>query len=269
MISDFEKQTRDCNLPIYEQDLFIDSYSESSNLLEIPDLRLDMQPKYCERPFVLWGEQKRTMKMYGHGVLHFYTDDYRFGQDLFEHPEKILKHNPGAIVEPNYSLFQDTPIAFGMHAVFKKRFIARAMQDRGIRVFVDLNVASKFYKLNLIGVPKGYSSFCTRGYSDRINYLAFEYEMAKTIASGNRLLFVVYGGGQKVKEFCMEHGLIYVTPVVTLKNKAKAFDKIKESIAFFGQELNPLELMPSLKELPTIEDIAASQVEDYSKKKLE
>ena len=256
-------------LQLPEQNLFVDAYLETSNLLEIPDLRLDMQPKFCERPFVLWGEQKRTMKMYGHGVLHFYTDDYRFGNDLFEHPEKILKHNPAAIVEPNYSLFQDTPIAFGMHAVYKKRYIARAMQDQGIRVFVDLNVAAKFYKLNLIGVPKGYSSFCTRGYSDRLHYLAFEHEMAKMIAGDNPLLFVVYGGGQKVKQYCMENGLIYVTPVVTMKNKAKAFEKIKESIAFFGQELDPIALMPSLKELPTFEDVVKTQVEDFSNNKLE
>lgn len=42
-----------------------------------------------------------------------------------------------------------------MQAIYKKRFLARAMQEKGIGVFVDLNVAPKFYKLNLMGVPKG------------------------------------------------------------------------------------------------------------------
>lgn len=252
-----------------EQDLFCpDAYFATDNDLEIPTLRLDMQAKYCERPFVLWGEQKRTFKMNGQGVLHFYTDDYRFGDKLYQHPEIILQHNPASIVEPNYSLFQDTPIAFGLQAVFKKRLVARSMQEKGIRVFVDLNVAAKFYKLNLIGVPMGWSAFCTRGYSDRLNYLAFELEMAKMMADGNPLLFVVYGGGQPVKEFCKQNGLIYVTPIIAVKNKAKALEKIKETVAFFGEEVSVKELNPQFK-LPTMDEMMKNRIEDYSHKELE
>lgn len=57
--------------------------------------------------------------MNGGGTLHFYTDDYRFNS-IFEHPEKILQHNAAQIVEPNFSLFNETPIAFGLQAVYKK-----------------------------------------------------------------------------------------------------------------------------------------------------
>lgn len=84
--------------------LIEDCLFPTDNDLEIPTLRLDMQPKVCNIPFVCWGEQKRTYDMCGQGTLHFYTDDYRFGNGIFEHPEKILKHNPANIVEPNYSL---------------------------------------------------------------------------------------------------------------------------------------------------------------------
>lgn len=231
----------------------------TNNDLEIPVLRLDMQPSCASIPFVCFGEQKRTYNMNGTGTLHFYTDDYRFSA-VYEHPERILQHNPMNIVEPNFSLFHETPIAFGMQAIYKKRFIGRAMQERGIRVFADLCSDPKFYKLNMIGIPRGYSSFCTRGYSDRINQLAFEHEMAKFISNGNPLLFVVYGGGQLVKEYCNENGLIYVTPVVTIKNKAKHFDKLmKECISFFGQELD------IQKQLPTQDELFSKQVEDFSK----
>lgn len=246
---------------VMEQDLFVpDCIFPSDNDFEIPTLRLDVQPKFCEIPFVLFGEQKRTFQMGGRGTLHFYTDDYRFGDALYQHPEKILKHNPANIVEPNYSLFNETPIAFGMQAVYKKRFIARAMQDKGIGVFVDLNVAAKFYKLNLLGVPRGYQAFCTRGYSDRLNYLAFELEIAKFIADGKRPLFVVYGGGQKVKQFCRENGIIYVTPVVSMKSRVKHFEKMQDVVAFFGQ---PLEIKSSL---PERDEIFNSQIEDFSLK---
>ena len=96
--------------------------------------------------------------MNGTGTLHFYTDDYRFNA-VYEHPEKILQQNPAQIVEPNFSLFNETPIAFGLQAIYKKRLVARQMQEEGIRVFVDLNVANKFYAFNLLGVPKGWSAF--------------------------------------------------------------------------------------------------------------
>lgn len=148
---------------MYNGELYIpDCLFPTNNPLEIPCLLSDVQPQYIEIPFYCFGEQARTTNMNGMGTLHFYTDDYRF-RSIYEKPEKILKYNPGSIIEPNFSLSNDTPIAFGMQAIYKKRFLARAMQEKGIGVFVDLNVAPKFYKLNLMGVPKGYSSFATRG----------------------------------------------------------------------------------------------------------
>jgi len=196
--------------------------------------------------------------MNGTGTLHFYTDDYRFST-VYEHPEKILQHNPQNIVEPNFSLFNDTPIAFGMQAVYKKRLVARCMQDKGICVFVDLNVGAKFYRLNMVGVPRGWSAFCTRGYSDRLNYLAFELEIAKEWSEGNHLTFVVYGGGEKVKAFCREHGLIYATPTLKIKKQAKALEAIKDTIAFFGQEIK------IDTQLPTASNLFDRQIEDFSK----
>lgn len=216
----------------------------TDNDAEVPMLRLDRQPKYCEIPFLCFGEQKRTFQMSGQGTLHFYTDDYRF-QAVYEHPEKILQHNPANIVEPNFSLFNEMPVAFGLQAVYKKRFIARAMQERGINVFVDLNVAAKFYKLNMLGVPMGWSSFCTRGYSDRIHYLEFEWQLAKSYAGDNPLLFVIYGGGNECKQFAKKHGCVYVTPVVTLKHKQKALEKIENSIAFLSEEFSVQGLIPN------------------------
>lgn len=214
---------------------FADIIFPTDNDLEIPTLRLDRQPEGCEIPFVCWGEQKRTFKMYGKGTLHFYTDDYRFGNGIFEHPEKIQLHNPANIVEPNYSLYNETPIAFGLQQIYRKRFVARALQERGINVFVDLNVANKFYALNMIGVPKGYRSFCTRGYEDRLEALEFEYNIAKAWA-GQEPLFVVYNGGEKVKQWCREHGAVYVTPIITIKNKLKSLEAQAKNMALpFGE----------------------------------
>lgn len=228
----------------------------TDNDAEVTLLRLDMQPKFCDIPFLCFGEQKRTYDMNGCGTLHFYTDDYRF-QSVYEHPEKILQHNPANIVEPNFSLFNEMPVAFGMQAIYKKRFIARAMQERGIRVFVDLNVAAKFYKLNMLGVPLGWSAFCTRGYSDRLHYLEFEWNLAKSYSGDNPLLFVIYGGGSACKKFAKEHGCVYVTPVVAIKNRQKALNKIEHSIAFLSDEFSVDKLLPTT-------DLIPKQIEDYT-----
>lgn len=209
-----------------------DSLFPTDNDFEVPSLRLDMAANTCEIPFVCFGEQKRTFKMNGTGTLHFYTDDYRFNS-VYDHPEKILQHNPNNIVEPNFSLFNETPIAFGLQAIYKKRTIARQMQEKGIRVFVDLNVSNKFYAYNLLGVPRGYNAFCTRGYEDRINALEFEFAMAKKVADGNELTFVVYGGGERVKEWCKGKGVVYVTPVIIIKNKLKALQRMAKNTALF------------------------------------
>lgn len=238
----------------------------TDNDFEIPVLDLSMQAKYAEIPFVCFGEQKRTYKMNGHGTLHFYTDDYRFSS-LYEHPEKILQHNPANIVEPNFSLFNDMAVPFGIEAVYKKRFIARSCQEKGIGVFVDLNVAPKYYKINLLGVPRGWGAFCTRGNEQRINWLQLEYEVAKYVANGNRMLFVVYGGGPNVREWCKEHQCVYATPLIIMKNKIKAFEKkdkelvqkLREGIMFYDE---PIPNRITVKQFK--EDLYNHQVLDFS-----
>ncbi len=242
---------------MYDKLAIADSLFDSNNEFEVPNLLLDVQPEGCEIPFLCFGEQKRTTDMCGSGTLHFYTDDYRW-QSVFEHPEKILAHHPANIVEPNFSLYNETPVAFGMQAVYKKRWVARVMQERGIGVFVDLNVANKFYAMNLLGVPVGYSHFCTRGYSDRLPALEFEHQIARTMANGNPLTFVVYGGGREVKAWCAANGAVYVTPIIAIKNKVKAIEKMKANVAIPGS--SPLFPDEVCIELPAPE---TKQIEDY------
>lgn len=240
-----------------------DSLFPTDNDLEIPTLKLDMQPKSVAIPFVLFGETRRSFKMQGQGTLCFYTEDYRFNT-VYEHPEKITYMQPANIVEPNFSLYDETPISMGLNQIYKKRWIGRAMQQRGIRVFVDLCCSPKYYKLNLMGVPRGYASFCTRGYSHQVEHLAYEYEIAKMVADGNELTFVCYGGGKPCKDFCRDNGLVYVTPAVEIRNKNVRYEKMKEAVAFFGQQISMATLNPKLNELPGLDEMMGEKVEDFS-----
>jgi hypothetical protein len=241
-----------------------DQLFSSGNDWEIPDLLEDMQATEAAIPFLCYGEQARSLNLMGNGTLHFYTDDYRWSS-IWEHPEKVQKHNPRNIIEPNFSLYLDMAPAFGLQAVYKKRVVARMMQDRGIRVFVDLNVAQKFIKLNLIGVPNGWRAFATRGYSDRLPGLELEYRIAETSASfaGRKPLFVVYGGGAKCKDFCKEVGAIYITPNIVLKNKEKAFEQLmKDNVIAFTDEDFSLQALEEGKN-----SVRANQAIDYMNNK--
>ena len=94
----------------------------TDNELEIPSLLPELQAETIDVPFVCFGEQRRTMDMSGRGTLHFYTEDYRFNT-VFEHPEKIIKHFPRNVIEANFSMFDTTPIALGLSAIYKKRYL--------------------------------------------------------------------------------------------------------------------------------------------------
>lgn len=230
-----EDDGKSYKVKVHEKSYIPDSLFATDNDMEIPVLDKDMQAKYCEIPFVKYGEQKKTFDLKETGTLHFYADDWKF-DCVFNKPENILSYHPANIVEPNFSLYNETPVAFGMQQIYKKRWIARAMQERGIRVFVDLNVAPKWYKLNMLGVPMGWSSFCTRGYSDRLQYLEFEYEMAKAWAGEEKLLFVIYNGGSTCREFAKQHGCIYINPMVKVKEKMAKLNNLKDSIMFVEEE---------------------------------
>lgn len=232
----------------------------TDNDLEIPTLELDMQASSCNIPFLCFGEQKRTFDLRSQGSLHFYTDDYRFNV-VYEHPDRILAHNPANIVEPNFSLFNEMPVSFGLQAIYKKRWIARAMQSKGIRIFVDLNVAQKFYRLNMLGVPRGWRAFATRGYSDRLANLEFELSIAKSWSGMERPLFVIYGGGNLCRRFAAEHGCIYINPVVTTKNRLRAIQRIHEGIAFLGEDFSIDSQLPKLSPF-------TNQLEDFTREKL-
>ena len=132
------------------------------------------------------------------------------------------------------------------------------MQSQGIGVFVDLNVAQKWYQLNMLGVPRGWRAFATRGYSDRLNNLAFELSIAKDWALGKTPLFVIYGGGNECRRFAQENGCVYINPVVTTKKKLEAVKKIQEGVAFFNEEFS---LKKELEKLTPF----THQIEDYSK----
>lgn len=188
-------------------DKLVDCIYESDNEMEIPNLRIERQAGKLELPFSAWGADSRLKK--GISTYHFYVEDYRF-ESIWKDPVKVLQSGVRAVVEPNLSLFDTTPVAFGLFQIYRKRWISCFFQECGVNIYVDLNVSQKFYGYNRLGIPDGWDAFATRGYNDRLEYLKAELQIAKEISGKDVPNLIVYGGGASIRDFCIKNSLVYV-----------------------------------------------------------
>lgn len=186
-----------------------DKLYDSDNIFDIPSLRIDRQPTPgIELPVAAWGSQSRKLRACVN-TYHFYVDDYRF-EALWKDPLVVLRSGCRAIVEPNCSCHDQTPIAYGLSLIYKKRYLARYYQECGLTVYADLNVAPKFMEYNKLGIPNGYNAFATRGAGEWLAQLDMVWQTAQEISGLERPNLIVYGGGEACKQFCREHGATYL-----------------------------------------------------------
>lgn len=175
----------------------------TNNDFDIPLLSVEYQAGQPDIPFLPWGSESRKKAV---GLsYHFYTDDSRFAA-LWADPTPVVNSRCLNAVEINFSIYDQTPRVVGLHRIYMKRWIARWWQSLGIKILVDLNVAENFAEDNLLGVPAGWRSYATRGYTDRLDATHREYDRACHWAGTSDIVFVVYGGGKLVHETCKQRG---------------------------------------------------------------
>lgn len=209
-----ENDDEDIEFPSFEHQMVDDVLYESNNAFEIPNLLLSGQGGKLQLPLNPWGANSRLRKDVS--TYHFYVDDYRF-EKLWKDPIDLINSGCRAIVEPNCSLHDQTPIAYGIHLIYKKRWLARYMQELGVKVYADLNVSRKFREYNRMGIPQGYNAFFTRGMSGWLQSLIDEHNIAKEISGIETPNLIVYGGGDEIKEYCRDNNLLYVTDFINDK----------------------------------------------------
>ena len=200
----------------FYRSMFKDVLYDSDNKFEIPNLLLDMQAGKVELPLSPWGANSRLRKDVA--TYHFYVDDYRF-EKLWKDPINLLTSGCKAIVEPNCSCHDQTPIAWGIQLIYKKRWLSRYLQECGIKVYADLNVSHKFIEYNKMGIPKGYNAFFTRGLDGWMESLKLDLQVAQEISVLEKPNLIVYGGGEEIQEFCRKKGLLYITDFINAKKK--------------------------------------------------
>lgn len=211
-----DSDPKDDEKEAFYRSMWKDVLYDSDNAFDIPNLLLDHQAGHLELPLSPWGANSRLRKDVT--TYHFYVDDYRF-EALFKDPIKLLTSGCKAVVEPNCSLHDQTPIAWGLQLLYKKRFLSRYLQECGMNVYVDLNVSHKFIEYNKMGVPKGYNAFFTRGLDGWMESLKSDLEVAKEISGLDKPNLCVYGGGKEIQDFCRIHSLLYVTDFINAKKQ--------------------------------------------------
>lgn len=189
----------------------------TDNSFGIPCLRNDMRPQAgLLLPCDGWGALSRRRR--GVELWHFYTSDYRF-ENVWNNPDVIIRTGCTEIIEPNFSIYDTTPRAQALWQIYRKRWLGRYFQDRGVRVWADLNVSPAHSRDNILGIPQGYDAFATRATDDRAADLLFEIETARHLSGKSVPNMLVFGGGPRVAEICLQAGVIHVKQCRTERRK--------------------------------------------------
>jgi hypothetical protein len=184
----------------------------TDNDWDIPTLDLRYQGRQVDNPAMKWGTFSRHNSRNLGGTIHFYTEDYKF-DGLWKDPTPVINCGCVNAVEPNVSTHPNMANAIALYGIYQKRWVARLWQSKGVRIFVDANVELEFWDLNLLGVPKGWKAWCTRGYSQREDDLAIitdQFERCCAHAGTDDIVFWVYGGGKAVRDLAREKGWVWV-----------------------------------------------------------
>lgn len=88
-------------------------------------------------------------------TYHFYVDDYRF-EAIWKRSDQGANQWCKSVGGSNLSVYDTTPIAYGLQQIYKKRWISRYFQKSAVsRCTQILNVSVKFKEYNKLGLPKG------------------------------------------------------------------------------------------------------------------
>lgn len=182
----------------------------SNNEWGVPSLDPTMEATKIIAPFAQYATiSKKGALMYG--TYHFYTNDFLFAE-IWDRPDYLVMSECKAAVEPNYSAMPGMRRAEVLWGIYRKRWLARYWQENGIQMIVDLYTAPEFDDLALLGVPRGWRFYATRGVGgvDGFDNVLQRADLARQHAGTDDITFLVYAGSKHVESLCYDHGFMYM-----------------------------------------------------------
>ncbi len=207
-----------------------DCLFSSSNDDGIADLMPSMQGDFLDYPLA-YGSVRRDGDYRGR-TIHFYVDDSRFNAlgnavnygdafwKLWERPDRVWLSGAPSFVECNFSTSNAQPRWRALEQIGKKRHLSRYWQEHGMRCWVDLNVAPRWWEENLLGVPLGWKAYATRVHkNDSLQTITDQASLAESHAGTDAIKFLVYGHRKEIEELCKRSGWIYVSEQASIWQK--------------------------------------------------
>ncbi len=174
--------------------------------MAFPELSLDLMPQELKEPVQLWSHREPWPSGRTYGCLVFYCDDRKFNS-ITNRVSVLMRENFHQMAELNISTNDDDTDEKVTYKTFEKRRISFLAQQVGIPIWVDLNVLPQFQKINLLGVPRGWTSYITRANRKNYGELFKEYQIAcNHCGDADKVKFVVYGGDSKTLQICKDFG---------------------------------------------------------------
>lgn len=172
----------------------------SDNAWDVPSLDPSWAATSIPTPVLSWGSLARTTIM--RGTWHTHVDDDRI-RPLLKHPDQLVATECEAAVEPDFTIYEQTPRALALESIYQRRRVAYAWGISGVRLFASINVPERFFELVTLGLPRGWAAWSTRGYAARLDDLKSEYAFASEWA-GRNPVFMILGGGRPVEAIARE-----------------------------------------------------------------
>lgn len=106
----------------------------------------------------LWGYTKTKMNdtENAHKVVHFFTYDWNF-ESVYDNPEKAMEklEQYYAILTPDFSTYEDMPLALQIYNLFRNRWCGAYFQSMGKKVIPTVEWDDRLYDCCFLGIEEG------------------------------------------------------------------------------------------------------------------
>lgn len=99
---------------------------------------------------------RNKVELYGSSGLHFFCDDFVF-ENVWKQPTRYIELFKvfGCIVQPDYSLYYDMPVALQIFNKYRNHWLSRYFSFYGVNVIPNINVSTPdCWEWSFLGYPK-------------------------------------------------------------------------------------------------------------------